>query len=155
MKKLIVLFLLLISMNGVAESTFQLKSVPNEAGNQLIDFDQSEWQLVSDEPTYTFWVNKSAHVSKDKDELFEVYTMTWYKEYGIFPAIQRPVKKIYTHGVIGCSAQKISLLANVYAMDTEEIVFIQQMQFEEYVVEMATSGTARNKLYLIVCNDSI
>jgi hypothetical protein len=142
-------------MNGVAESTFQLKSVPNEVGNQLMDFDQSEWQLVSDEPTYTFWVNKTAHVSKDKDELFEVYTMTWYKEYGIFPAIQRPVKKIYTRGVIGCSDQKISLLANVYAMDTEEIVFIQQMQFEEYVIEVATPGTARNKLYLRVCNDSI
>ena len=69
-----------------------------------------------------------------------------------FEALSAPVKRIFSFGVLDCENSTFYLLNDLFVNKDHQIVHIQKHEPEEYMVEMMEPNTARNKVYLMVCN---
>ena len=62
-----------------------------------------------------------------------------------------PIKRIFSFGLMDCSRMRLALLNDWFVDNTNQVVYNQNHEPGEYLVDLSTPDTPRNAAYQAVC----
>jgi hypothetical protein len=140
-----ILFALVMPLSHTAEPEFSLKI--GEDG--VVNLDSSDWDIVSQELNYDFYLAKVVtHVGND---YYRLYSWTEFREAEEYSYLKAPVKRMLSYGFMNCSDGTFSLMGSLYLDQNNKVLDSTGYDFGQYLVEVLTPNTSRNKAYKKVC----
>lgn len=145
MKYIMVLFVLTLSTAFAEQPDFTV-NITND-GYVVLDID--DWDITSVEANYDFYISKN---NKDLGKGYHrVYSWTEFKEPEYYSYLQGSVQRMISYGFMNCNEGTFSLMGSLYVDQKNKILDSTGYEYGEYLVEVTTPNTSRNKAFIKVC----
>jgi hypothetical protein len=116
-----------------------------------IILNDSDWSLVSHTESYDLYLALEmigAGTQSPKMHSMVVFHQDPGVALGGLPV---PIKRIFSFGLMDCSRGRLALLNDWFVDSTNQVVYNQNHEPGEYLVDLLTPNTPRNDAYLAVC----
>lgn len=149
MKAMLFAALFLVPFIAEAKEDFALEFIDKSV---IVD-NTNDWVFVAAEgKVYNLYVSKDAIAAGETRVPLHSKVEFLEKDGFKFDALQQPIKRIFSFGIIDCENAALYLITDFFVDSNNKIVHMQEHEPGDYIVEMLTPNTPRNSLYKAVCN---
>jgi hypothetical protein len=151
MKKFLILILCLFTITTAYADSFRLNIITDVEKDKYVIYDADDWIFVKSQNNFDLYLNKG-ELEKSSEGSYLIHTMTLFKEGRKYEQMDTITTNIFSYGILECGSAKLYLLGNIFTDHTYKANWIQTFDHGAYVSDMTTEGTAREAIYLKVCN---
>lgn len=150
MKKI---FTVLLLLSGLAYAEpFRLMVTP-VGGDQIVSFNQDDWQFVAKESNYDVYIAKGE--LENKNGLLMIQSNTTFEDLVTYNFMEKPVRRIFSYGALDCKNKKLYLLGDMFVAEDHTVQYLQYHQMGDWISELDKEGTARNAVWKKICHASV
>jgi hypothetical protein len=112
---------------------------------------ESDWTKVSHNESYDLYLaTEMIGVGPQASKMHSM--VIFHQDPGVMMGgLPVPIKRIFSFGLIDCGRSRLTLLNDWFVDVTNQVVYNQNHEPGEYLVDLSTPATARNDAYLAVC----
>jgi hypothetical protein len=147
MRSFLLLVLLCFSVTASAAG-FKLQF----ADPTQIVLNDSDWSLVSHSESYDLYLAQEM-IGAGTHQSTKMHSMVvFHRDPGVMlGGLPVPIKRIFSFGLMDCSQGRLTLLNDWFVDNTNQVIYNQNHEPGEYLVDLSIPNTPRNDAYLAVC----